>query len=88
VPGIGRGDEIGEMAKAVEIFKGNAVARQALEADQREAETRAASGRRTDMNKMANDFEAAVGQIIEAVSTASSQLEASAGTLTTTAERA
>jgi methyl-accepting chemotaxis protein len=40
------------------------------------------------MNKIASDFEAAVGQIVEAVSSASSQLEASAGTLTTTAERA
>ena len=88
VPGIGRGDEVGEMAKAVEVFKGNAVARQALEAEQREANTRAVSGRKADMNKMANDFEAAVGQIVEAVSSASSQLEASAGTLTTTAERA
>ena len=88
VPGVGRGDEVGEMAKAVEIFKGNAVARQALEAEQREAETRAASGRKTDMHKMANDFEAAVGQIVEAVSSASSQLEVSAGTLTATAERA
>ena len=88
VPGIGRGDEVGEMAKAVEIFKGNAIARQALEAEQREAETRAATGRKADMNRMANDFEAAVSQIVEAVSSASSQLEVSAGTLTTTAERA
>jgi methyl-accepting chemotaxis protein len=88
VPGVGRGDEIGEMAKAVEIFKSNAVARQALEVEQREAETRATSGRKADMNKMANDFEAAVGQIVEAVSSASSQLELSAGTLTSTAERA
>ena len=88
VPGVGRGDEVGEMAKAVEIFKSNAVARQALEAEQREAETRATSGRKADMNKMANDFEAAVGQIVEAVSSASSQLELSAGTLTATAERA
>ena len=88
VPGVGRGDEVGEMAKAVEIFKSNAVARQALEVEQREAETRATSGRKADMNKMANDFEAAVGQIVEAVSSASSQLELSAGTLTATAERA
>ena len=88
VPGVGRGDEIGEMAKAVEIFKSNAVARQALEVEQREAQTRATSGRKADMNKMANDFEAAVGQIVEAVSSASSQLELSAGTLTSTAERA
>ncbi len=40
------------------------------------------------MNKMADDFEAAVGQIVETVSSASSQLEVSAGTLTATAERA
>ena len=88
VPGIGRSDEVGEMAKAVEVFKSNAVARQALEAEQREAETRAAARRKADMNKMANDFEAAVGEIIETVSSASTQLEASAGTLTSTAERA
>jgi len=88
VPGIGRNDEVGEMAKAVEIFKSNAIARQTLEAEQREAETRATSGRKADMNKMADDFETAVGQIVEAVSSASSQLELSAGTLTSTAERA
>ena len=88
VPGVGRGDEVGEMAKAVEIFKSNAVARQALETEQREAEIRATSGRKADMNKMANDFETAVGQIVETVSSASSQLEVSAGTLTATAERA
>jgi methyl-accepting chemotaxis protein len=88
VAGIGREDEVGEMAKAVEIFKSNAVARQALEAEQREAETRVAAGRKADMSKMADDFEAAVGQIVEAVSSASGQLETSAGTLTSTAERA
>jgi len=88
VPGVGRSDEVGEMAKAVEIFKSNAVARQKLEAEQREAETRVASGRKADMNKMADNFETAVGQIVEAVSSASSQLELSAGTLTATAERA
>jgi len=88
VPGVGRNDEVGEMAKAVEIFKSNAIARQTLEVEQREAETRATSGRKADMNKMADDFETAVGQIVEAVSSASSQLELSAGPLTSTAERA
>src|SRR6186713_2489808 len=88
VPGIGRGDEIGEMAKAVEVFKSNAVARVALEAEQRAAETRAVASRKADMFKMADDFEAAVGRIVETVSFASDQLEVSAGTLTATAERA
>jgi methyl-accepting chemotaxis protein len=88
VSGVGRNDEIGEMAKAVEVFKSNAVERRALEAEQRAAETRAVASRKADMSKMADDFEAAVGRIVETVSSASSQLEVSAGTLTTTAERA
>ena len=40
------------------------------------------------MEKMADDFEGAIGNIVETVSSASSQLEASATTLTSTAERA
>ncbi|WOH64484.1 methyl-accepting chemotaxis protein [Bradyrhizobium sp. BWA-3-5] len=88
VPGVGRGDEIGEMAKAVEVFKSNAVARQSLEAEHRAAESRAAASRKADMHKMADDFETAVGRIVETVSSASSQLEVSASTLTATAERA
>ncbi|MDE2375950.1 cache domain-containing protein [Bradyrhizobium sp.] len=88
VPGIGRRDEVGEMAEAVEVFKSNAVARQGLEAERKEAESRATARRRADMHKVADDFEAAIGGIVEAVSSASSQLELSAGTLTSTAERA
>ena len=88
VPGIGRHDEIGEMADAVEVFKSNASARQVLEAEQKETEIRAVARRKSDMNKLADEFEGAVGQIVETVSSASSELEASAGTLTSTAERA
>ncbi len=87
VPGIGRHDEVGEMADTVEVFKTNAVARQRLEAEQNERDVRAAAQRKADTNRLANDFEDAVGQIIETVSSASSELEASAGTLTATAER-
>ena len=87
VPGIGRHDEVGEMADAVEVFKTNAVARQRLEAEQNERDVRAAAQRKADTNRLADDFEGAVGQIIETVSSASTELEASAGTLTATAER-
>jgi methyl-accepting chemotaxis protein len=88
VPGIGRRDEVGEMADAVEVFKNNASARQELEAEQKETEGRAVVRRKADMDRLANEFEGAVGQIVETVSSASSELEASAGTLTSTAERA
>uniref|UniRef100_Q07QF1 Methyl-accepting chemotaxis sensory transducer n=1 Tax=Rhodopseudomonas palustris (strain BisA53) TaxID=316055 RepID=Q07QF1_RHOP5 len=87
VPGIGRGDEIGEMAAAVEVFKTNAKARQQMEVEQQALEARAAAQRRADTNQLADDFESAIGKIIEAVSQASTELEASAQTLTQTAER-
>ena len=88
VAGLDRQDEVGEMAKAVEVFKSNAVARQALEAEGKEAEARGVARRKADMIKMADDFESAVGEIVQTVSSASTELEASAGTLTTTAEHA
>ncbi|TAH64578.1 MAG: methyl-accepting chemotaxis protein [Rhodopseudomonas palustris] len=86
LPGLGRKDEIGEIASAVETFKSKAEqkARDELEVkaaeDQRQAELR-----RLDMIQLADHFESAVGQIIETVSAASSELEASATTLTATA---
>ncbi len=88
VPGLGRGDEIGEMAGAVEVFKNNMIEAERLRAEQTEVEQRQVQQRQAVMNRMANDFEAAVGEIIETVSSASTELEASATTLTSTAERA
>ncbi|MBI5129935.1 MAG: methyl-accepting chemotaxis protein [Rhodopseudomonas palustris] len=87
IPGIGRRDEIGDMAGAVEVFKHNAIERQRLEAEQSEVEARAAAQRKADTNRLAGDFERAIGEIVETVSSASHELEASATTLTTTAER-
>jgi methyl-accepting chemotaxis protein len=87
VPGIGRSDELGEMAATVEVFKTNAVERQRLEAEQAALEARSAAQRKADSSRMANEFEAAIGEIIETVSSASTELEASAKTLTSTAER-
>ena len=49
-----------------------------------EAEVRAAAERKAAMHKLADDFQAAVGTIIDAVSSASTELEAAAGTLTRT----
>jgi aerotaxis receptor len=56
--------------------------------EQKDTEKRVAVQRKLDMHKLANDFEGAVGEIIETVSSAATELEASAGTLTATAEHA
>jgi methyl-accepting chemotaxis protein len=55
-------------------------------AQQRAAEERAAAERKAAMNDLADDFEKAIGNIVEGVSSASTELEAAATTLTKTAE--
>ena len=88
VPGQERSDEIGKVASAIQIFKEKMIQAEHIKADQATVELRAAEQRKSDMLKLADDFENAVGQIVEAVSSASKELEASAGSLASTAERA
>ena len=83
-----RRDEIGDMAKALQVFKENGLRVRQMEVERKETELGVAVQRKADMQKIANDFEGAVGEIIETVSSASTELEASAGSLTSTAERA
>ena len=101
LPGLGRRDEIGDMAQAVEDFKVKAAEKARLEAEERHARERAAAvekkaveereaaekkaaaqreeaARKAAMHSLANEFEAAVGGIIETVSSASTELEAAA----------
>jgi methyl-accepting chemotaxis protein len=88
LPGLGRKDEVGDIAHAVETFKIKAEQKARDEAAVKmEQERLAAAQRRQDMHRLADSFEGAVGQIIETVSSASTELEASARTLTATAVR-
>jgi methyl-accepting chemotaxis protein len=88
LPGLGRADEVGEIAQAVETFKVNAEQKARDEAEAKiQQDQITAQRRKADMIKMADDFEGAVGEIVETVSSASTELEASAGTLTSTAVR-
>jgi methyl-accepting chemotaxis protein len=87
ISGEERGDEVGDVAKTAVVFRENGLARIRMEREQKEAEVRAAAQRRTDMLQLADGFERAVGEIVETVSSASTELEASASTLTSTAER-
>ncbi|PDT79232.1 methyl-accepting chemotaxis protein [Bradyrhizobium sp. C9] len=87
VHGIDRRDEVGDVAKTALVFKDNGLAKVRMEREQKEIEARAAAQRRTDMLQLADGFERAVGEIVETVASASTELEASATTLTSTAER-
>jgi methyl-accepting chemotaxis protein len=88
IPGRGRADEIGDMAKAIGVFKDNMIETERLRAEQSQIEARQAESRKADMVRLADQFEQAIGEIVDTVSSASTELEASAGTLTATATRA
>jgi methyl-accepting chemotaxis protein len=81
-----RSDEIGEMARTVQVFRDAMIETNRLREEQAAADLRQVEQRRVDMNRLADQFESEVGEIIGMVSAAASQLEASSGTLSKTAE--
>ncbi|WP_448042285.1 methyl-accepting chemotaxis protein [Bradyrhizobium liaoningense] len=86
VPHRGEKTEIGAMADVLQIFKEALIAKKAAdEAAAVDAEAKIERGRRVD--NITREFETMIGEIVQTVSSASTQLEASASTLTATADR-
>jgi methyl-accepting chemotaxis protein len=86
VPHQGENTEIGKMADVLQVFKQALIDKKASdEAAAAEAQAKIERGQRVD--RITRDFEAMIGEIVDTVSSASTELEASAGTLTATAER-
>jgi methyl-accepting chemotaxis protein len=77
-------DEVGVLASALRTMQDDLKRSIAQRA---EAQAHADSERRRIMNELAGQFEASVGEIVETVASASTELEASATTLTATAVR-
>jgi methyl-accepting chemotaxis protein len=86
-PGLGRRDEIGDIAGAVEMFKVKAAETVRHAAQQTLRQDEAASRKRkTDRRRLANEFQTAVGQIVDSVSAAAVELAAAAGSLNINAD--
>jgi methyl-accepting chemotaxis protein len=86
VPHQGAKTEMGTMADSLQVFKQALIAKKAAdEAAAVDAEEKIQRGQR--VNAITRDFESMIGEIVDTVSSASTELEASAGTLTATAER-
>ena len=77
-----RKDEIGALGTATQAFKSSMIEADRLRAAQKAAESRPGEIRRQEMNRLADGFQSAVGNIVGAVSGASSELEFAARTLT------
>jgi methyl-accepting chemotaxis protein len=86
IPSLGRKDEIGAMAAAMQVFKDNGARMRVMEAEKALLAKQAEGERNAAMRTVADGFERAVGNIIKTVAAASSDIEAAAGSLTRTAE--
>jgi len=85
VPHRGETTEIGTMADALQVFKDALIAKQAAdEAAARDADAKIQRAQRVDT--ITRQFESMVGELAGSLSSSSTELEAAANTLTTTAE--
>ena len=85
IPAIGRRDEIGDMAGAVQIFKENAIEVERLKQEREEQEKAAEEEKRRQMQELADSFESSVGTVIQTVSSAATELQQTAETMSATA---
>lgn len=87
IPALNRADEIGAMARAVGVFKNNAIELDQIHADQKATEQRLQALRRQNLNELASAFEGSVQGVVGKVSSAARQMEHSAQSLAGHAEQ-
>lgn len=83
----GRGDEIGEIDRALEQFRQGSLRMRRIDEERAEAERTAATERTRLRQQMAEQFEHSVGVIVQSVSAASRELHGTAEQMTKLAER-
>ncbi len=86
IPAADQSNEIGEMARAVQVFKENAIRMDQMAKEQEEIERRAEEEKRRTMKDLADDFEARVKGVVETVTAAATEMQSAAQSLSSTAE--
>ena len=82
VPGVSRGDEVGAIARSIEVFRENLVETDRLKAEQESLKTSSEASRRREIREMADRFDASVGHIVDQVASASTVLRTTAQAMT------
>ena len=85
IPGIARGDEIGQMARAVQVFKESMIHAEKLIIEQETTKAATAAAQRAVMNQTADAFEAKVGSLVSMLSSGATELQATAQSMSATA---
>lgn len=77
IPYTDRGNEFGDMARAVEVFRENAIRVKAAEEEKQKSDQMAEQRRRDQLHKLADSFEGSVGSVVKSVSGAAGRLSES-----------
>src|SRR5208337_2210325 len=85
IPGTGRRDEVGEMAATVLVFKQGIVETERMRAEQDAAKLRAAAEHRAALDGLAEGFAGKIGCLVDTLAARSTDLEATARSVTGTA---
>ncbi len=81
IPATTRRDEVGEMARAVAVFKTNAQEVERMRVEQETQKQRAAEEQRQALNRMADAFEGKVLDVVARVSSSSAALQGTSQTM-------
>ncbi len=84
VIGQSRKDELGDMARSVEVFKQNGIAVQKLESEQAALKIKVEEDKKEAMNMLANDFDSRTAGIIKSLAAAATEMQATAAQMTAT----
>ncbi|MDY0885553.1 methyl-accepting chemotaxis protein [Dongia soli] len=86
VPSTQRGDELGVMARAIDVFRGKLIEMDEMRQRQAEAEREAEVEKKRLMNELADNFESSVQGVVQAVSSSATELRANAQSMSSVAE--
>ncbi|EWY36478.1 chemotaxis sensory transducer [Skermanella stibiiresistens SB22] len=85
VKGVERGDEIGEMARTVGVFRDNMIRAATLE-DQRRTDEEARERRRQSLERLTHDFGVGIDEVVKAVSAQAVEMRSSSESMSAIAE--
>jgi methyl-accepting chemotaxis protein len=87
-PYIGRGDEVGDLARSLGVFKENALKMEAMRKAQEEAERKAEEERRSALLGMADDLERSVAKLVGVLADSAGNMKSAATSMNGLTEQA
>lgn len=85
IPALERGDEVGKMARSVQVFKQSMVETERLRREQDEAKLQSETEKKALVGKLADDFERGVSATLEQLAVSASRLRSMSGAMSSTA---